>query len=262
MALAALAVAYGGASCGRADVGAPSKPAAVTPDTSSNARAVASAPHAAPETPVAPGTSTTYPSGAAAPAASAPSAEGTAFEGHRAARVLHVGDSMAPLVGFYLRRAFLDAGRRYRLETVDSSRMTDWLKDQKLAELVQTNDPDLVLLSLGSNELFTPNPEGRAQVVAQVAAAVGGRPCLWIGPPAWARADAMLAVMERHSRPCRWFESRGLTLTRMADGRHPDWKGGWVWANAVWRTLGGAGEVPRGEAGWMGLRQTPVAGPR
>ena len=85
----------------------------------------------------------------------------------QASRVLHVGDSMAPLVGNYLRSIFSSSGRQYFLETVISSSTLDWAEKGLLREAMYKYDPEVVLISLGSNELFDPKPERRGPAVAQ-----------------------------------------------------------------------------------------------
>ncbi len=162
----------------------------------------------------------------------------------QASRVLHVGDSMAPLVGNYLRSIFSSSGRQYFLETVISSSTLDWAEKGLLREAMYKYDPEVVLISLGSNELFDPKPERRGPAVAQIVAQTRGRPCLWIGPPLWKKDTGFTDVLQKNLGHCRYFDSSKLDLPRMEDGRHPSWAGGWRWADAVWRELGGTEAVP------------------
>jgi hypothetical protein len=165
----------------------------------------------------------------------------------QASRVLHVGDSMVPLVGNYLRPLFWREGRDYQIESIASSSTLDWGGDKRLLrEAMYKYRPDLVLISLGSNELFDPTPARRAGAIRQVVADTRGRACLWIGPPAWKKDLGFIDVLKQNLGHCRYFDSTELELPRMADGRHPDWTGGHAWATAVWRVLGGAGPVPSG----------------
>jgi hypothetical protein len=164
----------------------------------------------------------------------------------RARRVLHVGDSMVPLVGNYLRPLFRRSGARYHIVALESSSTLSWDGERRLQELMYEQGPDLVLISLGSNELFDPKPERRAGAIRRLVADLRGRPCLWIGPPAWKQDLGFLAVLKANLGHCRYFDSKALKLPRMPDGRHPSWTGGWHWANAVWKVLGGDGDVPSG----------------
>lgn len=160
-----------------------------------------------------------------------------------ARRVLHIGDSMVPLVGVYLRQAFRARGGVYIIENVDSTTTSYWASHQRVSTAVYKYAPDLVLISLGSNQLFDPRPERMAGTIRQIVRELQGRPCLWVGPPAWQNDLGFLSVLTQHLGHCRYFDSTRLTLSRMADGRHPDWTGGWHWASAVWKTLGGPGTL-------------------
>lgn len=165
----------------------------------------------------------------------------------KALRVLHVGDSMVPLVGNYLRTIFWKSQRNYWIESVTSSSTLDWGGDKRLLQnAMYKYDPDLVLISLGSNELFDPKPERRASAIRQMVTDTRGRACLWIGPPAWKKDLGFIRVLKQNLGHCRYLDSTRLNLPRMADGRHPDWTGGYRWASAVWKELGGTEPVPTG----------------
>src|SRR5690606_18185293 len=71
-----------------------------------------------------------------------------------AKRVLHVGDSMVPLVGNYLRPVFEKRGASYAMVSTHSSSTRTWAADDKLDAALKEHAPELVLISLGSNELF------------------------------------------------------------------------------------------------------------
>jgi len=164
----------------------------------------------------------------------------------RATRVLHVGDSMAPLVANYLRPLYTRDGRNYWVETVVSSSTLEWAGKRLLQDAMYKYDPEVVLISLGSNELFDPKPERRGGAVRQIVEDTRGRPCLWIGPPLWKKDTGFIQVLKDNLGHCRYFDSSKLDLPRMEDGRHPSWTGGYRWADAVWRTLGGTESVPTG----------------
>jgi hypothetical protein len=170
--------------------------------------------------------------------------EGGFVSAAEAERVLHVGDSMVPLVGNYLRKVVWSKGRKYYIQSVASSSSLDWGQKRWLQDAMYKYDPDLVLISLGSNELFDPNPARRASAVRQLVEDTRGRTCMWIGPPLWKKDTGFVDVVKQNLGHCRWFDSTALSLPRMEDGRHPTWTGGWRWANEVYRTLGGTEQVP------------------
>lgn len=188
---------------------------------------------------------------ASSPPATPPSvlllpAGGRAMPAASAQRVLHIGDSMVPLVGNYLRQVFRKDGRRYEIVSIPSSSTLSWARENRLRDAMYRYDPEVVIISLGSNELFDPNPERRAPSIRQIVAETRGRPCLWIGPPAWKKDKGFLSVLKANVAPCQYFDSEKLELDRMADGRHPSWTGSYAWAAAVWNVLGGTEPIPAG----------------
>jgi|GEM_PF-558528 len=166
-------------------------------------------------------------------------------EGNRAERVLHLGDSMVPLVANYLQAALATKGRYEAISTASSTTLS-WAEDPRLPSGIKQLDPDLVLISLGSNEIFV-----REDLAAHIAAAkrivagIGARPCLWIGPPAWAKGYGFVEALSAAVAPCGYFASEKLSFERQADGRHPTWAASYGWANAVWKRLGGKNDLTR-----------------
>jgi len=73
-----------------------------------------------------------------------------------AQRILHIGDSMVPLVGNYLRSVFTQSKRRYEIISIPSSSTLSWAQEHGLRDAVYRYDPQVILISLGSNELFDP----------------------------------------------------------------------------------------------------------
>jgi hypothetical protein len=158
----------------------------------------------------------------------------------RAKSVLHFGDSMVPLVANYLRPLIEKSGGRYEIVSTSSSTTLSWAEGDKLTELLSKHDPELVLISLGSNELFFEDDlEQRGKAVRNIVERVGARPCLWIGPPAWTKLRGFLEILAKNLDRCGYFDSAVLNMDRQADGRHPTWGASHAWAGKVWERLGG-----------------------
>jgi len=205
---------------------------------------------------------TSRPPASAAPAATPPSAgpsanqapnapltlnrDGQPVPATHADSVLHVGDSMVPLVANYLRPQVEKQGGRYAIVSTSSSTTLSWAEGDQLTELLQKHEPELVLISLGSNELFFEDDlEQRGKAVRSIVERVGARACLWIGPPAWTKVRKFLDVLEENLGSCRYFDSAVLKMARQEDGRHPTWGASHAWAGKVWEQLGGDGsELP------------------
>jgi hypothetical protein len=164
----------------------------------------------------------------------------------KAHRVLHVGDSMVPLVANYIKPVVTRNGGSYESISISSSTTGSWAETHQLRDAVAKLDPDLVLISLGSNDLFVRDLDARARDIRQIVAEVGGRACLWVGPPAWAKDFGFLQTLRESAGGCGYFDSSVLRFERQADGRHPTWGSSYRWASAVWKRLGGTEDLPSG----------------
>lgn len=170
--------------------------------------------------------------------------EGQPVPAARASKVLHFGDSMVPLVGNYLRPRFQARGAHYEIASTSSSSTLSWAEGTLLRETLAKHDPELVLVSLGSNELyFVDDLAQRAQAIQTIVREIGDRACLWIGPPSWAKARGFLDMLEANLGRCSYFDSAKLPMDRQEDGRHPTWGASHRWANQVWQRLGGEGTL-------------------
>lgn len=149
-------------------------------------------------------------------------------------KVLHVGDSM---VGgnWGLTRALEAKLEPEGATIVRHTKVSETLKsmdqDPTLKDLLQKHDPDIVIITLGTNDTDVPHPEVYAKHVANIAKRVGARECWWMGPPKDAPVNK---VIEENSAPCKFFDSSTLKLDRTKDGIHPNDKGGGQWASAFW----------------------------
>jgi lysophospholipase L1-like esterase len=93
------------------------------------------------------------------------------------------------------------------------------------SELLAVNKPDLVIITLGGNEVAMPDPTVRAPAVKRMVEAVGDRPCLWIGAPLWPGAphSGILDVIADNCAPCIYVDTNALIgdLERLGDKVHP-----------------------------------------
>ncbi|HEY4158634.1 MAG TPA: hypothetical protein VGM29_11080, partial [Polyangiaceae bacterium] len=89
-----------------------------------------------------------------APSASAP-------ELPKGTLVLQIGDSFAAALGVELGKRLKAAGLRSALEYKTASYIPNWSFDGDVPHFIGKYNPDLVLITLGANELEIPNPEQR-----------------------------------------------------------------------------------------------------
>lgn len=155
-------------------------------------------------------------------------------------RVLHVGDSFAGALGIELNRVFAAAGVKGRLEFEQSTYIPTWAHNAKLAGLLARFKPDLVLISLGANELENPEPEKRAVLVQKLVSSLGETPCVWIAPVLWEGAKAtLLEVIRANVGSCVYLDSNAIIkkMPRAGDRIHPSMAARPDWAAVTARWL-------------------------
>jgi len=166
-------------------------------------------------------------------------------------KMLHVGDSFAAALGIELGKLLRAAGMRTWLEYKTASYVPTWASGPELPKLISTYNPDLVLVTLGANELEIPDPEQRAGAIQRLVKKVGDRPCVWILPPLWKQDTGLMQVIKENARPCKVLDSSALVkeLPRGPDHIHPNAEGRATWALAVFDWLKKA-RAPEGPKPW------------
>lgn len=172
----------------------------------------------------------------AADAAAKP-APGAAQPLPRGLRVLVIGDSFAQALGMGLKATAADNGLAFTLQGQQATYIPEWAGPNKnVAGMLVMHKPDLVVVSLGGNELAMVDPSVRAPKVERLAQILDGVPCVWVAPPLWGNKDnGLLAILRKHSSPCRYFDSNELTpdLPRGSDKIHPTTAGQKQWADRL-----------------------------
>lgn len=195
---------------------------------------------------------------ASTPSPVTPSPEaGPPSDPRQGGRVLHFGDSFVTSGFSQAIKPKLDAlGVRYTTLARASTTTWMWASDKSLASAL-AKKPDLVLITLGANEIFVPEPSARAKAVRSIVKKIGSRPCVWIAPPPWKGQNGILDVIRENAAPCLFFDSEAEVegpIERRKDGIHPSMEGGKRWADAFWAWL----EAHRDEAsGAWALRARP-----
>lgn len=148
--------------------------------------------------------------------------------------VVLIGDSMAEGLGWFLRGKIEAAGGHYIIESSQSSTIPAW-QNRRLREVIDRDQPDILFISLGSNELFLKDPERtRAPLIRQLTQDIGDLPAFWIGPPSWKPDNGLVHVIETNFQPDHFYNSNDLKVPRRGDGAHPTREGFETWANLVW----------------------------
>jgi hypothetical protein len=160
----------------------------------------------------------------------------------RGTKVLHIGDSFAGALGKPLGELFEAAGMRSVLKHTDSSYLTDWAWDGNLQKYVWKYNPDLVMVTLGANELEIVKPELREKTVKKIVETIGDKPCVWVAIPLWdGPKNGLLDVIKQSSAPCVYMDTNTLfdtsKMARISDGIHPTTEARAVWAKDVFDWL-------------------------
>jgi lysophospholipase L1-like esterase len=157
---------------------------------------------------------------------------------HRYRSVLHLGDSMVGFRGGLTRaleNRFQDAGTRFFSNSLTSAGIASYDESDHMQKLLTRLDPEMVIVSLGMNNVTYPHPEVLRHNIVSIVKKIAPRDCYWIGPPSWKPDAALIKLLAESTTPCIFFDSSDLKLERQTDGIHPTELGGEVWAEAFWR---------------------------
>jgi hypothetical protein len=219
---------------------APATPAAASaPELVPNSTSTATASSATPTAP-SPSADSATPTASNAIATPAPSADPTELPAlPKGTLVLHMGDSFAAALGVELGKRLKAAGVRSALEYKTASYIPNWSFDGDIPKFISNYHPDLVLITLGANEIEIPKPEQRAGAIRHLVGELGGRPCVWIAPPLWKADTGLMKVIQDNVAPCRYLDSNALVhdLPRGRDKIHPSPEGREIWAEIVFKWL-------------------------
>lgn len=150
--------------------------------------------------------------------------------------VLHIGDSFAGALGIALNAELKAAGVHSILHFKVASFIPDWAFGKDVPFYVSSFHPDLVLITLGANEVAMFDPTQRAGTIRRLVKRLEGRPCVWIAPPLWAAGDrGLLPVIRANCAPCRYMDSNAVypEMPRLPDKIHPSIPARTEWAKRV-----------------------------
>lgn len=156
----------------------------------------------------------------------------------KGSKILIIGDSFAQSLGVGLKTREGDLGVKFILQGEQSTYIPEWAGAKRdVPGLLRQFKPDLVIISLGGNELAMSDPTIRGPRVKQLVDYMKGTiPCVWVAPALWGNKETgLLEVIKKNSSPCRHYDSNKLSpdLPRGGDKIHPNPEGQKKWANAL-----------------------------
>ena len=147
--------------------------------------------------------------------------------------ILIFGDSMTILVANRLAQYGAKNGYKVTSVTWDSSSSVTWSQCDTLDNYIRRANPDLIMIVLGSNELFLRDYNVRKPNIQQMLAKMGNIPYLWISPPNWKEDKGYNEFMTSVLAPGTFYNSNDLDLPRQKDHIHPTTKGGETWTDSI-----------------------------
>ncbi|MBN1773786.1 MAG: SGNH/GDSL hydrolase family protein, partial [Deltaproteobacteria bacterium] len=154
--------------------------------------------------------------------------------------VLHLGDSLvAGGLTQRLAQRVREAGGRYVTDCWVSSNAPRWLGSERLTQRLRDNLPEIVLVTLGTNEYEVGTREEYLGYYDRLASRLGAhRRCFWIGPPGLPGVDRFVEAARRRTAPCPFFDSSGIAPDSGRDRDHLSRARGEEWADEIWAWLG------------------------
>ena len=122
-----------------------------------------------------------------------------------------------------------------RLISIGNTTQLPDLCQKNLKEAIEKHKPTLVLISLGSNELFTPKkllPEYE-KYLDNILLQLENTNFIWICPPNWKKDFGLTDLILEKVQENRFFPSRDLKIPRAGDGIHPTMHGYEMWADKI-----------------------------
>jgi len=149
--------------------------------------------------------------------------------------VLHIGDSMAGALGVALNDELKQHKVKGMLRFKTASYIPGWAGGLELPLHLSQLKPDLVLITLGTNEVKMPEPAQRAPLVKKIVKLIGDRPCVWIAPPVWTAEKGLYQVIRENVAPCRYMDTEVVypDMPRLGDKIHPTIGARKEWAKRV-----------------------------
>ncbi|HMG13525.1 MAG TPA: SGNH/GDSL hydrolase family protein [Gemmatimonadaceae bacterium] len=181
-------------------------------------------------------------------------------------RILLVGDSLAVGLTAPLKALAAERGVPFQALATVGTRIDQWAQSDALSQALESFQPTLVLISLGTNDAYmqpsanqdigqrqAPYMEALLQKIEQYTHksdyGLGPRAIVWLSPPTLPAAaislpSVMRLIESEHQvslpkiKPrVSFFPTQSLTLPRGPDGIHPVARGYAAWAGALWQWL-------------------------
>jgi hypothetical protein len=151
--------------------------------------------------------------------------------------ILLCGDSMTEQMRFAWEEYAKKNGHRLMTCTWYSSSTVAWSESNRLSILIKEYKPDIIIFTVGSNELFIPNVEKREKYIKDIIleADTTNIPFVWIGPPNWKDDSGINEIIKKNLGKNRFYYSGHFRkrLARGKDGAHPTREAAAIWTDSI-----------------------------
>ena len=163
-------------------------------------------------------------------------------------KIFLLGDSLA--VGLTPPLSALASEHKVGFKAMAKSgtRIDQWSNNAALYQAIQDFKPDLILVSLGTNDEYM-KLDAHAKQAPHIRTLLQqlrkSAPVVWIGPPklpstgfyAWSKTNGALPLIHEHVPSSHYFPSHELAIPRAPDQLHPNVKGAAGWAGEIWKFI-------------------------
>jgi hypothetical protein len=153
--------------------------------------------------------------------------------GTKTRKILLAGDSMGDGLFAALRKVRKANGFEIKYAPWYGSTSAQWAAEDRLSAAIADYQPDLVIFTLGANELFTPVGPKRVAQVQAVLRQFGQTEFVWVGPPNWKKDWGTDSMFHAQVGRVRYFVSSQVAFERRQDGAHPTAAASEQWARLL-----------------------------
>lgn len=177
--------------------------------------------------------------------------EVVASDSTKVKKILFLGDSMTGWMAERLNAYGELNGFEVSTVVWDGSTISKWAAAENLPRIIEEQNPDAIIVSLGMNEMFEQNPQTRLKRPTEsLVSKFGNIPFLWIGPPSWpghSEGEIFNQWMESELGDKNYFCSFDLEIPRQsATNPHPSRKGIDIWIDKVAEWIPGNSNISLG----------------
>jgi lysophospholipase L1-like esterase len=157
-------------------------------------------------------------------------------------RVFLVGDSLAVGLSRPLSALAKDNNVAFESMAIQGTRLDQWANNETLFAAIQKFKPDLILVSLGTNDEYL-NLDGGTKQAPHLKALLGRlrmfAPVAWIGPPKLPKqgSNGVVPLIMKSVPSSHYFPSHELDISRAPDKLHPTTGGYAGWAGKIWEWI-------------------------